>query len=152
VCHPRQSNNLPATQFLNSTLTARAYENTCAIIFVNAGGPASSGYCGLSQVAMPLIGPVKGSFTGPEEGMRIVEVDMKILEVAEANYRVRQDMKRDDWHYGYSHEAKPTNGERPAALRLPTDRKKPEMAHGDENAKWEEEIAKLPRDVPLTQP
>jgi len=97
-------------QFLNSTLIARAYENTAAIIFVNAGGPASEGYCGLSQVAMPLVGAVKGSFTGPEEGMRIVEVDMKILEVAERNYKVREDMKRDDWHYGYSHEVKQTNG------------------------------------------
>jgi predicted amidohydrolase len=97
-------------QFLNSTLIARAYENTAAIIFVNAGGPASEGYCGLSQVAMPLVGAVKGSFTGPEEGMRIVEVDMKILEVAERNYKVREDMKREDWHYGYSHEVKQTNG------------------------------------------
>lgn len=135
---------------------ARAYENTCAIIFVNAGGPASSGYCGLSQVAMPLIGAVKGSFTGPEEGMRIVDVDMNILEVAEANYRVRQDMKREDWHYGYSHsqEVKGEGGTaaRPGALRLPTDRERPEMAHKDENAKWEEEIAKLPKEVPLTQP
>ena len=104
---------------------------------------------------MPLVGAVEGSFTGPEEGMRIVEVDMKILEVAEANYRVRQDMKRDNWHYGYRHEVKPegtTNGARPGALRLPTDRKKPETAHEDENAKWEREIAKLPKDVPLTQP
>jgi hypothetical protein len=142
---------------------ARAYENTAAIIFVNAGGPASSGYCGLSQVAMPLIGAVKGSFTGPEEGMRIVDVDMNILEVAEANYRVRQDMKREDWHYGYSHsqsqssqgvkgEGGTTAAERPGALRLPTDRARPETAHKDENAKWEEEIAKLPKEVPLTQP
>lgn len=104
---------------------------------------------------MPLVGAVKGSFTGPEEGMRLVEVDMEILEVAERNYKVREDLKRDDWHYGYSHEAKPveqTNGARPGPLRLPTDRERPETAHKDENAKWEKEIAKLPRDTPLTQP
>lgn len=83
--------------------------------------------------------------------MRIVDVDMNILEVAEANYKVRQDMKRDDWHYGYSHEVK-SDGARPGALRLPTDRERPETAHRDQNAKWEREIAMLPKDVPLTQP
>ena len=141
-------------QFLNSTLIARAYENTAAIIFVNAGGPESEGYCGQSQVAMPLVGAVKGSFEGPEEGMRIVEIDMNILEVAEQNYRVRQDLKRDDWHYGYSHEEKvPTSGAEPnGALSLPTDMHRPETAHKDENSKWEEEIAKLPKVEPLTQP
>lgn len=109
---------------------------------------------------MPLIGAVKGSFTGPEEGMRIVDVDMNILEVAEANYRVRQDMKREDWHYGYSHshnqevktERTTTAAVRPGALRLPTDRDRPETAHKDENAKWDKEISKLPKEVPLTQP
>ena len=65
--------------FLESTMTARAYENTCCVIFVNAGGPAHSAhdmegkpvpkqvilgspdtkpstshYAGLSRVALPL--------------------------------------------------------------------------------------------------
>ena len=92
--------------FLETTLTARAYENTAAIIFCNAGGKKEDGYLGLSQVAMPLMGPVKGSFTDGEEGMRIVEVDMEILEAAERNYKVREDLARDDWHYGYSHAGK----------------------------------------------
>jgi hypothetical protein len=39
---------------------------------------------------------------GPEEGMSIVEVDMQILEDAEDNYKVRADMGKEDWHYGYS--------------------------------------------------
>jgi len=91
--------------FLSSTLTARAFENTACIIFVNAGGPAKDGFCGLSQVTMPFIGAVKGSFDGPEEGMRVVEVDMQILEEAEGNYKVREDLAREDWHYGYSHES-----------------------------------------------
>lgn len=89
--------------FLRTALVARAYENTCCVIFVNAGGKAEDGYCGLSQVAMPLIGAVKGSFDGPEEGMRVVEVDMEILEIAEMNYKVREDIAKEDWHYGYSH-------------------------------------------------
>ncbi len=91
--------------FLNSTLTARAFENTCCVIFVNAGGPAKGGYCGLSQVTMPFVGAAKGSFDGSEEGMRVVEVDMEILEEAERNYKVREDIAKEDWHYGYSHES-----------------------------------------------
>lgn len=90
--------------FLSSTLTARAYESTAAVVFCNAGGPAEKGYLGLSQVAMPLVGPVKGSFTDASEGMRIVELDMEVLEAAERNYKVREDLGREDWHYGYSHE------------------------------------------------
>ena len=89
--------------FLTSTLTARAYENTAAIVFVNAGGPVSENYLGLSRVVLPLVGPVKGSFEDAQEGMRVVEVDMRALDVAEDNYKVREDMAREDWHYGYSH-------------------------------------------------
>jgi hypothetical protein len=55
---------------------------------------------------MPLVGAVKGSFTHAEEGMSIVEVDMEILEAAEKNYKVREDLAREDWHYGYSHAPK----------------------------------------------
>lgn len=44
--------------FLESTLTARCFENTCAVVFVNAGAPvakATTGnYAGLSQVAVPF--------------------------------------------------------------------------------------------------
>lgn len=42
----------PASEalFLDSILTARAFENTCAIVFANAGGPPGKGYAGLSQV------------------------------------------------------------------------------------------------------
>lgn len=43
----------PASEalFLDSMLTARAFENTCAIVFANAGGPPGKGYAGLSQVS-----------------------------------------------------------------------------------------------------
>ena len=89
--------------FLQSTLTARTFENTCAIVFVNAGGKKEEGYLGLSQVTMPFIGPVEGSLVdrGSEEGMGIVEMDMEILEEAEENYKVREDLAREDWHYSY---------------------------------------------------
>ena len=90
--------------FLQSTVVTRAFENTCCIVFVNAGGPRSEGFCGLSQVAMPILGTVEGSFKDSEEGMRVVEVNMEVLDVAERNYKVREDMAREDWHYGYSRE------------------------------------------------
>jgi predicted amidohydrolase len=43
----------PASEalFLDSMLTARAFENTCAVVFANAGGPPGKGYAGLSQVS-----------------------------------------------------------------------------------------------------
>ncbi|KAK5939912.1 hypothetical protein PMZ80_008294, partial [Knufia obscura] len=87
--------------FLESTLVARAFENTCTIIFCNAGGPKEEGYLGLSGVYAPIQGRVEGSFENGEEGMRIVEVDLGIQELAERNYRVREDLKGEAWHYGY---------------------------------------------------
>jgi predicted amidohydrolase len=84
--------------FLQSALVARAYENTAAVVFCNAGG--------LSQVAVPILGGL-GAFGAAEEErggevMRVVEVDMEVLRVAEDNYKVREDMRREGWHYGYT--------------------------------------------------
>lgn len=87
--------------FLESTLVARAFENTCTVIFCNVGGPKEEGYLGLSGVYAPIKGRVDGSFEDGEEGMRIVEVDLGIQDLAEENYRVREDLKREGWHYGY---------------------------------------------------
>ena len=91
------------TLFLKSTLVARAFENTACIVFCNAGGPKEEGYVGLSSVTMPIAGTLSGSFEDGETGVRVVEVDMKLLDIAENNYKIREDLKRDDWHYGYSH-------------------------------------------------
>ncbi|KIY00551.1 uncharacterized protein Z520_03214 [Fonsecaea multimorphosa CBS 102226] len=91
-------------QFLSSALITRSFENTCAIVFVNVGGPKSEGYAGLSQVVLPLVGKVPGSFEDGEPGMKIVECDMRTVDVAEENYKIREDLKREDWHYGYSHD------------------------------------------------
>lgn len=72
------------------------------IVFANAGGPPGEGYAGLSQVTVPFIGPLT-RLGSSAEGMSVVDVDMKILEEAEATYKIRADMARDDWHYDYRH-------------------------------------------------
>jgi predicted amidohydrolase len=90
--------------FLESTLVSRCFENTCMIVFANAGGPkgkvTKGSYAGLSQVAVPFKGAL--GKLGDEEGMSIVEVDTQILEDAESNYKVREDMGKEGWHYEYS--------------------------------------------------
>ncbi|KAF6824701.1 carbon-nitrogen family [Colletotrichum plurivorum] len=96
--------------FLENTVVTRAFENTAAIVLVNAGGPQGGvetrddgtrvRYCGVSQVAMPLIGS-QGKL-GAEEAISIVEIDLGLLDVAEGAYKVREDMRNEGWHYGYS--------------------------------------------------
>lgn len=90
--------------FLNSTVISRAFENTCAIVFVNAGGPPGKGektnFAGLSQIGVPHVGAL--GKMGRSEGMSIVELDMNVLKIAEDNYKVRKDMKNEGWHYAYT--------------------------------------------------
>ncbi|KAF3015876.1 hypothetical protein E8E14_008742 [Neopestalotiopsis sp. 37M] len=90
--------------FLNSTVVTRAFENTCAVVFVNAGGPAEKGektnYAGLSQVAAPHVGAI--TRMGRAEGMKLVDLDMNILKIGESNYKVREDMRTEGWHYEYT--------------------------------------------------
>lgn len=90
--------------FLNNTVVARAFENTCAIVFVNAGGPPEKGettsFAGLSQVATPHLGAL--GRLGRVEGMSIVDLDMDVLRIAEENYKVREDMEAEGWHYAYT--------------------------------------------------
>ena len=107
-----EKNPLSEKLFLESSLTTRAFENTCAVVFVNGGGPKGrtkrGTFAGLSRVAMPFIG-ARGSETMDtgEEGMSIVEADMELLEQAEKNYKVREDLAREDWHYVYRHDSFP---------------------------------------------
>lgn len=87
--------------------TARAFENTCAVVLANcAGKPARSGkmpvYLGHSQICVPFVGPV-AKLDGISEGMIVADIDMAILEDAEANYHVRKDIAHEDWHYDYRH-------------------------------------------------
>jgi predicted amidohydrolase len=93
-------NPMSEALFMESMLVARAYENTCAVVFVNAGGQKGGDYAGLSQVAVPFQGAL--GKLGGEEGMSVVELDMQILEDAEENYKVREDMGREGWHYAYT--------------------------------------------------
>ncbi|KAI8180075.1 putative nitrilase [Colletotrichum sp. SAR 10_75] len=58
------------------------------------------------QVTLPIVGTVPGSFTDGEEDMRVIDVDMRVVEIAEQNYQIRKDLKKDNWHYGYNKGAK----------------------------------------------
>jgi len=89
-------------KFIQAAVTTRSFENTCAIVLCNVGGPMEEGYTGLSQVVLPLVGTAPGSFTDHEPGMRIIDVNMRTVDVAEENYRIRADLRSQDWHYGYS--------------------------------------------------
>jgi predicted amidohydrolase len=99
-----RANPMSEALFLESTLVSRCFENTCMVVFANAGGPVgkttTGAYAGLSQVAVPFKGAL--GKLGAEEGMSVVEVDLQILEDAEDNYKVREDMGREGWHYEYT--------------------------------------------------
>lgn len=88
--------------FLETMLVSRCYENTCMVVFANVAGPVGDPgtFAGLSQVAVPFQGAL--GKMGAEEGISVVDVDMEMLEEAERNYKVRADMKSEDWHYEYS--------------------------------------------------
>ncbi len=104
------------TLFLDSVCVARAFENTCAVVYVNSGGAASGGcvprpkpgtddlgrvYAGVSQVAVPIRGAL-GRIAHGEEAMSIVELDMALLDEAEELYKMREDMAKRKWAYGAS--------------------------------------------------
>ena len=69
---------------------------------MNAGGPPGSGFAGLSQVTIPFVGPLARLGASPE-GMLVVDLDLKVVDLAEDYYKVREDLARDDWHYDYRH-------------------------------------------------
>ncbi|KAL6718385.1 hypothetical protein ACLMJK_004474 [Lecanora helva] len=95
--------------FLESTLTTRAFENTCAAVFVNAGAASGAdnekGYAGLSRVTLPFVGAMGDETKDTyEEGMSVVHVDMELVAEAEKHYKVREDIGGDEWHYTYRHQ------------------------------------------------
>lgn len=85
--------------FVQSALVSRAFENTCCVLFCNIGGPAEDGYMGLSQAVLPIVGPVPGGFEDCAEGMKVVDVDLNLIDVAEDNYKVRKDLGKEGFHY-----------------------------------------------------
>ncbi|KAJ4158692.1 uncharacterized protein LMH87_009208 [Akanthomyces muscarius] len=97
--------------FLDTMCVARAFENSCAIVYVNCGGAAAAeqdvkeGYdaegrehAGVSQAAMPMLGSL-GRLGHGREGMSVVELDLGLLDVAEKAYKPRDDMERRGWKY-----------------------------------------------------
>jgi len=99
-CTPKGLRYNPESEavFLKSTLVSRAYENTCCVVFANAGGKRERDYAGLSMITMPFIGPIAQA-EGTDEQIIIGEIDMEILEEAEHNYKVRYDLTRPGFHY-----------------------------------------------------
>lgn len=51
---------------------------------------------------MPFVGPL-AKLGSAAEGMIVVDLDLQTLEDAEANYQIRSDISRSDWHYDYRH-------------------------------------------------
>ncbi|XRM37447.1 hypothetical protein ABZX51_000921 [Aspergillus tubingensis] len=91
--------------FLESTLTARCFENTCGIIFANVARgkeDESDRFLGLSRVCLPIVGTVGAM--GDEEGVMVVDMDMGVVRIAEENYRVREDLAKEGWYYTYRHQ------------------------------------------------
>ncbi|KAJ6786961.1 hypothetical protein PWT90_04598 [Aphanocladium album] len=98
--------------FLRNACVSRAFENTCAIVFVNAAAPLGTTdgkddrgleFIGQSQAAMPLQGTT--CMLGRAEEMRVIDLDMKVLDVAENVYKIREDMSRPGWHYPFKYTA-----------------------------------------------
>ena len=56
---------------------------------------------GLSQITLPIVGPI--AKMGTEDGLMVADLDMGVIETAERNYKVRQDLKKENWHYIYRH-------------------------------------------------
>ncbi|KAL4782811.1 carbon-nitrogen hydrolase [Aspergillus varians] len=85
--------------FLESTLTARCFENTCAVVFANVAGEEQ--FLGMSRVVLPIVGPV--GKMGNEEGLLVADMDLDLVRLAEDNYKVRMDLGREGWYYTYRH-------------------------------------------------
>lgn len=79
--------------FLTSATTTRAFENTAAIVFCNTGG--------VSSVCMPIQGSL-GRIDTAEEKMLVADIDLRVLQLAEDKYKVREDMGSSGWHYDYT--------------------------------------------------
>jgi hypothetical protein len=55
----------------------------------------------MSRVVLPFVGPV--AKMGAEEGLLVADLDVGVLALAEENYKVRQDLATEGWHYTYRH-------------------------------------------------
>ena len=133
-----KQNSQTEALFLESLTVTRAYENTCAVVFVNAGAKAQQGrsiadpgepevnddgeplegssYAGMSRVCLPFVGALgKETKDTAKQGMSIVDVNMRHVQEAEKCYKIREDMDNETWHYEYRH-TKPKEIETKAKL------------------------------------
>ncbi|KAK9900272.1 carbon-nitrogen hydrolase [Cystobasidium minutum MCA 4210] len=76
--------------WLDSLVVTRAYENECVVVFVNCGGPAEQGFLGRSAVAAPLKGVI-GRIESGEAQLKIVDVDLDVIQAAKKVYQIRED-------------------------------------------------------------
>ncbi|GAA6024174.1 hypothetical protein JCM10207_005594 [Rhodosporidiobolus poonsookiae] len=94
-------------EYLGALVKTRAWEGECAVLFVNAGAPASwqphdpvgneEGRIGGTGAYVPFKGCIGGA-KGAQEELVLVDVDLSILSDARAVYGVRRDLahKLDD--------------------------------------------------------
>lgn len=40
---------------------------------------------------------------GNEEGVLVTDMNLGLLGIAEENYKVREDLQKEDWHYVHRH-------------------------------------------------
>jgi predicted amidohydrolase len=83
--------------FINSVITARAFEQNSCIVFCNTGGLDEAAYFGCSQITVPFKGPIV-IFDGREQ-VGVTEVILgDILKDAEEVWNIRQDITAADWY------------------------------------------------------
>jgi predicted amidohydrolase len=66
---------------LQALAMSRAFESEAYLVMVNAGGDKADGFMGGSGVWAPLLGRIDG-FEGPEVGLKVVDIDLGLLEVS----------------------------------------------------------------------
>jgi predicted amidohydrolase len=95
--------------FIDSIITARAFEENCVLVFCNVGGDCAGGskgpedveeegYFGASQITMPFKGQI-ARCDGREQCL-VVEVDdaKEVLQDAEEVWGIRGDVGSDSWY------------------------------------------------------
>ncbi|WOO82226.1 putative nitrilase [Vanrija pseudolonga] len=82
------------TSVLSALSYARSFETETVWVLSNAGGPAEEGFMGGSAVWAPLRGRV-GGFPKSEVGVRLVEVDIDVLNDGRDLYKIREDASRN---------------------------------------------------------
>ncbi|KAK4684937.1 hypothetical protein P7C73_g5227, partial [Tremellales sp. Uapishka_1] len=78
---------------VSSLCFARSFEAELVWIMCNAGGNASEGFMGGSAVWAPLQGRV-GGFDDETTGVKVIDVDIKVLKDARDTYKIREDWAR----------------------------------------------------------